>query len=59
MHEAWMLFASHVHWMGWNLILAFVPLAIGAGLFEPATGAPLVGGWALPFSSPSCRMRPT
>jgi uncharacterized membrane protein len=30
MHEAWVLFASHVHWMGWNLILAFVPLAIGA-----------------------------
>lgn len=34
MHEAWLLFASHLHWMGWNLILAFVPLALGAVLFR-------------------------
>ena len=44
MHEAWVLFASHVHWMGWNLILAFVPLAIGAILFRAGTRR-TVGWW--------------
>ena len=44
MHEAWVLFASHVHWMGWNLILAFVPLAIGASLFR-TTRRRTVGWW--------------
>ena len=44
MHEAWVLFASHVHWMGWNLILAFVPLAIGASLFR-TTNRRTVGWW--------------
>ena len=48
MHEAWMLFASHVHWMGWNLILAFVPLAIGAGLFR--AGNRRTVGWWLGFA---------
>ena len=48
MHEAWLLFASHVHWMGWNLILAFVPLAIGAGLFR--AGARRTVGWWLGFA---------
>jgi uncharacterized membrane protein len=44
MHEAWVLFASHVHWMGWNLLLAFVPLAIGASLFRAGTRR-TVGWW--------------
>ena len=44
MHEAWVLFASHVHWMGWNLILAFVPLGIGAMLFR-AGNRRTVGWW--------------
>jgi uncharacterized membrane protein len=44
LHEAWTLFASHVHWMGWNLILAFVPLAIGAILFR-AGRRRTVGWW--------------
>src|ERR1700685_1407699 len=48
MHEAWVLFASHVHWMGWNLLLAFVPLAIGASLFR--TGRRRTGGWWLGFA---------
>jgi uncharacterized membrane protein len=47
MHEAWVLFASHVHWMGWNLILAFVPLAIGASLFR--TGKRRTVRWWLGF----------
>ena len=34
MHEAWVLFSSHVQWMGWNLFLAFLPLAIGVWLFR-------------------------
>jgi uncharacterized membrane protein len=48
MHEAWVLFASHVHWMGWNLILAFVPLAIGASLFR--AGNRRTVGWWLGFA---------
>ena len=48
MHEAWVLFASHVHWMGWNLLLAFVPLAIGASLFR--TGTRRTVGWWLGFA---------
>ena len=48
MHEAWVLFASHVHWMGWNLILAFVPLAIGASLFRAGNRRTL--GWWLGFA---------
>jgi uncharacterized membrane protein len=48
MHEAWMLFASHVHWMGWNLILAFVPLAIGASLFR--AGSRRTVGWWFGFA---------
>jgi len=48
MHEAWMLFSSHVHWMGWNLILAFVPLAIGASLFR--TGRRRTVGWWMGFT---------
>jgi uncharacterized membrane protein len=43
-HEAWVLFDSHVHWMGWNLLLAFVPLAIGAILFRAGTRR-TVGWW--------------
>jgi uncharacterized membrane protein len=46
-HEAWVLFASHVHWMGWNLLLAFVPLAIGAILFR--AGNRRTVGWWLGF----------
>jgi uncharacterized membrane protein len=48
MHEAWVLFASHVHWMGWNLILAFVPLLIGASLFRAGTQRTV--GWWLGFA---------
>jgi uncharacterized membrane protein len=48
MHEAWVLFASHVHWMGWNLILAFVPLAIGVNLFRAGTRRTV--GWWLGFA---------
>ena len=48
MHEAWVLFASHVHWMGWNLILAFVPLAIGATLFRAGNRRTI--GWWLGFA---------
>jgi uncharacterized membrane protein len=46
-HEAWVLFASHVHWMGWNLLLAFVPLGIGAILFR--AGNRRTVGWWLGF----------
>src|ERR1700733_10061676 len=48
MHEAWVLFASHIDWMGWNLILAFVPLAIGVSLFR--TGNQRTVGWWLGFA---------
>jgi uncharacterized membrane protein len=48
MHEAWVLFASHVHWMGWNLILAFVPLALGASLFR--AGRRRTVSWWLGFA---------
>src|ERR1700733_12117804 len=48
MHEAWVLFASHIDWMGWNLILAFVPLAIGVSLFR--TGNQRTGGGGLGFA---------
>ena len=48
MHEAWVLFASHIHWMGWNLLLAFVPLAIGASLFR--TGTQRTVRWWLGFA---------
>ena len=33
--EAWAIFLSHSRWMGWNLMLAFVPLLLGALLFRP------------------------
>lgn len=49
MHEAWwVLFAAHVHWMGWNRILASVPLAIGACLFR--AGNRRTVGWWLGFA---------
>lgn len=35
MREAWLIFASHSHWMGWDLFLALVPLLVGAVLFRP------------------------
>lgn len=35
MHEALAIFSSNGRWMAWNLVLAFVPLLVGAVLFRP------------------------
>ncbi len=35
MFTAWELFTDNLSWMGWNLFLAFIPLALGSILFTP------------------------
>jgi uncharacterized membrane protein len=37
MPVAWELFNNNLSWMGWNLFLAFIPLALSLVLFTPQT----------------------